>query len=74
MPPVIPNGYRLKTDEEFARQPVRPWIFGCGDVVDDGTPRKYAWLYKPCCRNPRLDDDNDDTVRNITTEAPVSNV
>ena len=50
---VIPEGYRLKTDEELAELPVRPWIFGWGDVVDDNIPRKHEWLYKPCCSSCR---------------------
>ena len=55
----IPDGFRLKTDKELAELPVRPWIFGWGDVVDDNTPRRYAWLYRPCCRNRRPDDEEE---------------
>jgi len=46
--------WRLKTDEEIEEMPVRPWICGCGDEIDDNTPRRCEWLYWPWCRNSHV--------------------
>ena len=69
-----PGDWRFKTDEEIEEMTFRPWICGCGDVVDDNKPRRCAWLYRPCCRNVRLDkEDNADTTKDEETNQIIEN-
>ena len=70
---IVPSKeWRLKTDEEIEEMTFRPWICGCGDVVDDKKPRKCKWLYMPWCRNPRLDDNKDEEKTETITEGNPS--
>ena len=60
---IVSSGeWRFKTDEEIEEMTFRPWICGCGDEVDDKKPRRCEWLYKPWCRNPKLDRDKDEKI------------
>ena len=67
--PATTEEWRLKTDEEIEEMTFRPWICGCGDVADDNKPRRCKWLYKPWCRNPRLDDEKVSSVPNPASDA-----
>ena len=69
---ITSPGWRLKTDEEIEKMPVRPWLCGCGDVVDDNTPRKHEWLYYPWCRNPNLNKNKVSTDDQIQSNSSPS--